>query len=94
MAETFLGYDTLDGPATPILALLDPSLALVDTLPVGADGFVVLGQTPFYLEAGGQVSDTGTLLGPAGSATPVVDVVRLGAGAAARPPRAAPRPRR
>jgi alanyl-tRNA synthetase len=80
VTDTFIGYDTLDGPPTPIVALLDPSLALVDALPAGADGFVVLGQTPFYVEAGGQVSDTGALIGPAGLATPVVDVVRLGAG--------------
>ena len=38
------------------------------------------GRTPFYLEAGGQVSDTGALVGPSGRATPVVDVVRLGPG--------------
>jgi alanyl-tRNA synthetase len=80
VTETFLGYDGIDGPPTPIVALLDPSLALVDTLPAGADGFVVLSQTPFYLEAGGQVSDTGVLIGPGGQTTPVVDVVRLGAG--------------
>jgi alanyl-tRNA synthetase len=80
VTEEFLGYDRLDGPPTPVLALLDGSLAPVETLPTGADGFVVLGPTPFYLEAGGQVSDTGTLVGPSGTATPVVDVVRLGPG--------------
>jgi alanyl-tRNA synthetase len=80
VTETFLGYDALEGPPTPIVALLDTALKLVDVLPTGADGFVVLGQTPFYLEAGGQVSDTGTLVGPTGRVTPVVHVVRLGPG--------------
>jgi len=80
VTETFLGYDGVDGPATPIAALLDESLAVVDALPAGAAGFVVLGETPFYLEAGGQVSDTGTLATADGRHTPVVDVVRLGAG--------------
>ena len=80
VSETFLGYDTVEGAPTPIVALLDPSLTLVDALPAGAEGFVVLAATPFYLAAGGQVSDTGVLVGPGGGATPVVDVVRLGAG--------------
>jgi alanyl-tRNA synthetase len=77
--ETFIGYDMIEGEPTPIVALLDASLALVDVLPAGADGFVILAATPFYLEAGGQVSDTGVLVSP-GGATAVVDVVRLGAG--------------
>jgi alanyl-tRNA synthetase len=78
--DEFLGYGTVDGPATPIVALLDDGLALVDTLAAGASGYVVLGRTPFYLEAGGQVSDTGVLVDAGGVETPVVDVVRLGPG--------------
>ena len=40
----------------------------------------VLERTPFYLEAGGQVSDSGVLVDASGAASPVVDVVRLGPG--------------
>ncbi|MGD9904867.1 MAG: alanine--tRNA ligase [Vicinamibacterales bacterium] len=80
VADTFVGYDTLDGRPTPIVAILDDARALVDHLPAGGDGLVVLGETPFYVEAGGQVSDTGVLIDADGHATPVVDVVRLGAG--------------
>ncbi|MGE0362061.1 MAG: alanine--tRNA ligase [Vicinamibacterales bacterium] len=80
VAETFVGYERLDAAPTPIVALLDEGMHLVDTLPAGAAGFVVLRETPFYLEAGGQVSDTGTLVDQDGRATPVVDVVRLGPG--------------
>ena len=43
------------------------STALAD----GATGFVVAGRTPFYLEAGGQVSDTGTIGSEHGAAATV-----------------------
>ena len=55
----------------------------------GATGYVALARTPFYLEAGGQVSDSGRTLGADGS---VAVVERHGAaepGAAAAAPRRA-----
>ncbi len=52
------------------------TLAGVEALEAGEAGYVVLEQTPFYLEAGGQVSDTGRLLAD-GVAAAVDDVVRL-----------------
>jgi alanyl-tRNA synthetase len=78
--DVFTGYESESGEATPIVALLDDALASVRELPAGAPGIVVLAATPFYLEAGGQVSDVGALHGPGGRATDVVDVVRLGPG--------------
>ena len=47
-----------------------------DVLAAGQSGYVVLGETPFYLEAGGQVSDTGRLASGGGAAA-VEDMVRL-----------------
>jgi alanyl-tRNA synthetase len=35
----------------------------VDALSAGESGSVILNQTPFYAEAGGQVGDTGTMIG-------------------------------
>ena len=48
----------------------------VEALEAGEAGYVVLERTPFYLEAGGQVSDTGRLLADGVDAA-VDDVVRL-----------------
>jgi alanyl-tRNA synthetase len=55
----FLGYDRLDAVSTVKGLLI--SQQLVDTLPAGTEGEIVLDQTPFYAETGGQVGDRGTL---------------------------------
>jgi alanyl-tRNA synthetase len=55
----FLGYDKLDAVSTVKGLLIDQQL--VDSLPVGVKAEVVLDQTPFYAETGGQVGDHGTL---------------------------------
>jgi alanyl-tRNA synthetase len=72
----FHGYDAtaLD---TRVLALFDAGRAAVSSLAAGQDGFVALAETPFYLEAGGQVSDVGSIEGPRGVGT-VTGVVRAG----------------
>ena len=80
VAETFTGYERETGDPSPIRALLDDTLAPIEALEAGASGVVVLERTPFYVEAGGQVADTGALLAASGTSTAVVDVVRLGAG--------------
>ena len=61
--DDFAGYDATTVRGTPILAIFDQSGASVDELPSGETGYVALGRTPFYIEAGGQVSDSGRLVG-------------------------------
>ncbi|MCB5185127.1 alanine--tRNA ligase [Methylobacillus gramineus] len=63
-ATTFQGYDTLEAQAT-VLALYKDGAA-VDTLNEGELGIVVLNNTPFYAESGGQVGDQGLLKGSDG----------------------------
>ncbi|WP_425074619.1 alanine--tRNA ligase [Sagittula sp. S175] len=58
-ATDFLGYDT-EKAEGQVQALVKDG-ALVDALAEGDKGWVVLNQTPFYGESGGQVGDTGML---------------------------------
>jgi alanyl-tRNA synthetase len=71
----FRGYDTTT-LNTQVLAIFDDAQRQVESIAAGADGFVALAETPFYLESGGQVSDRGVVSGPQGEAQ-VVGLVRV-----------------
>ncbi|CCD84799.1 alanyl-tRNA synthetase [Bradyrhizobium sp. ORS 285] len=60
-ATEFLGYETETAEGA-VTALVKDG-AEVDSLKAGESGAIVLNQTPFYGESGGQVGDTGVLTG-------------------------------
>ncbi|HEY8070120.1 MAG TPA: alanine--tRNA ligase [Burkholderiales bacterium] len=61
----FRGYDTLSVGAKVVALYREGSPA--DALKVGDSGVVVLDQTPFYAESGGQVGDQGELVAAGGT---------------------------
>ena len=69
----FLGYET--EAAEGVVTALVKDGALVERLGAGEEGYVVLNQTPFYGESGGQVGDTGRMSGE-GIEVEVIDTVK------------------
>ena len=73
-ATEFLGYDTEVAEAA-VLALVKDGEE-TETLAAGESGAVVVNQTPFYGEAGGQVGDTGLIETETGARFRVTDTQR------------------
>ena len=73
-ATEFLGYDTerAEGKVTAIIV----EGKEVPSLEAGQTGWLVVNQTPFYAESGGQLGDTGRFVGPAGEAE-IADVQKM-----------------
>jgi alanyl-tRNA synthetase len=72
----FLGYRDLEA-ASKVVALLAEKQP-VESVPAGAAAELVLDQTPFYAEAGGQVGDRGALYSPSGETVADVETAFLG----------------
>jgi alanyl-tRNA synthetase len=70
-ATEFLGYEA-ETASGEIVALIKDG-ARVKELKSGERGIVLVNQTPFYAESGGQVGDRGTMTGPKGAVFKVED---------------------
>ncbi len=70
-ATEFLGY-AKNSAEGQVLALLKDGHE-VDALKEGEDGFIVVNQSPFYAESGGQSGDSGIMITPAGDTFTVTD---------------------
>ena len=76
--DQFEGYASTTVSGVLVLALFDETHQPVESLEGGASGFVALARTPFYLEAGGQVSDSGRITNEAtGASASVEGLIRI-----------------
>ena len=73
-ATEFLGYDS-EAAEGQITALLAGNKETAE-LKAGQEGALVLNQTPFYGESGGQVGDEGVIKGPKGAVFRVTDTAK------------------
>jgi alanyl-tRNA synthetase len=80
--DRFDGYTTTEVDGAEVVALFDERRTQVRALPAGSTGYVVLDRTPFYVEAGGQVSDSGALITPDGARSEVTAMTRITASGA------------
>ncbi len=75
-ATRFSGYDQLSDDGLQIVALLRDGKP-VQSIAAGEEAVILLDSTPFYAESGGQVGDTGQLVGTSGLRFQVRDTVKL-----------------
>jgi len=80
LRDAFEGYTTTKVTGVPIVAMWDDERRPIQELGAGQSGYVALAKTPFYLEAGGQVSDSGRIANASGAVATVEGLARTGAG--------------
>jgi alanyl-tRNA synthetase len=73
-ATEFLGYDTESAEGVVLAILRDG--APVAAIGAGEEAAVVVNQTPFYAESGGQMGDTGIIFSASGAEFAVRDTVK------------------
>ena len=80
LTDQFEGYTVTNVTGVPIVAMWTEDRQPTRELGAGQSGYVALAKTPFYLEAGGQVSDTGRIANASGASATVEGLARTGQG--------------
>jgi alanyl-tRNA synthetase len=80
VGDRFEGYATTQVDDATVVAVFDEGRHAVDALGADEAGYIALNRTPFYLESGGQVSDTGQLVAPSDGAAVVDGITRIASG--------------
>jgi alanyl-tRNA synthetase len=79
--DQFEGYTATRVIGIPIVGVWDDQRQPSESLREGQAGYIALARTPFYLEAGGQVSDAGRIFSePTGASATVEGLTRIQAG--------------
>jgi alanyl-tRNA synthetase len=73
VGDQFEGYAATRVTGVPVVALFDEQRRPVEALSTNQTGYAALAKTPFYLEAGGQVSDSGRIVNEATNASATVE---------------------
>jgi alanyl-tRNA synthetase len=76
--DQFEGYESTCVRGVPVLAMFDENGRSLRELSAGSRGYIAIAKSPFYVEAGGQVSDAGRIVGASSQAT-VERMLKLGA---------------
>ena len=76
--DAFEGYSTTRVSGVPVVALFDAHRQPVEVLSTDQHGYAALAKTPFYLEAGGQVSDSGRIINAATARSQLVGGMTMG----------------
>ncbi len=82
LPDRFEGYDSTSVADARVEAVFDDARRQTEALAAGHTGYLLLDRTPFYVESGGQISDSGWLTVEGAPVADVAGMTRLAPGGA------------